>query len=252
MLRGGLWAVRDFLGFPSRSKQRPSRFKLHAVNGKEDKSVIVAAEHYPVLLSLPMFAGPNLIPLPDCPRLIGPPWHRFLRLNPSILESHYGATEYAPSSINAHAFARMILKIAHGLAVATYGFDNFRSFLLPYILGQRQDYLTVLGTSNVTDSGDADHELKMSEFGTNPARWIVAHINLFSRFGAPGYRVIVGQHKSHPQLKFPPAPEVDLTSTAYASHFRLVMRLSERQESGWEKLDSSVFVDGAETKGVTP
>ena len=235
VLRGGLWAVRDFLKFPSRSKKRPTHFPLHAVNGNESRKILVASEHYPVLLALPLYAGPNLLPLPDCPRLIGEPWFKFLRVDPDILEKTYGATEYAPSSMDAHAFARLLMKVAHGLAVATYGAENFRPFLPPYILGKKKDYLTLVGSSNESSICEHDHELKIADFGNKPVRWIVAHLNLFAKFGAPGFRVIVGQHLDGLQVALPDV-HVNATSQEYASHLRMLIRFSETQDPGWDAL----------------
>lgn len=231
ILRGGFWAVRNFLGFQSRTKERdqPTEFKLHAVNGDENKHILVAAEHYPVLLALPRFAGPLLLDLPDCTRQPGPPWHKFLKLDPEILLSTYGAEEYAPSSVNAHAFARMLMKTAHSLAVAEYGIDGFDPFLPKYILGEESTFLSFVGSATEMNVGDeSDHILKVADFGEAPRRWIVGHINLFSRFGAPGYRIVVGQHKGYepPNLALPQPPQ---NSLEYAAHIRMVLRFAEEE-----------------------
>lgn len=141
VLRGGLWAVRDFLGFQSRTKTRPSDFKLFTINGDETRQLTVTAEEYPILLSLPIYAGPKLLALPDCDQRPMQPWHKFLRLDAEHLLRKYGIEEYAPSSMNAHAFARVLFKVTHGLAVANFGINGFQPFLPDYILAKTTNFL---------------------------------------------------------------------------------------------------------------
>lgn len=236
VLRGGLWAVRNFLGYQSRTKVRRSRFKLHSVNGKEDHSVMVAADHYPVLLSLPTYAGPFLVKLPDCKMQHGPPWYKFLSLDPGLLEAEYGALEYAPSSMHAQAFARMLLKIAHAMTVAAYGLENFEPFLPSYILGQEQNFLLFLGTADDAEKElDNDHIIKIADFDDGLRKWIVAEIHLFARFGAPSYRVIVGQHLGYPRPNFL-VRQPHLDTPFYAERVRLLMKFADDTLPGWHKV----------------
>lgn len=248
ILRGGLWAVRDFLGFPSRSSERPNSFRLHAANGDEGQSVEVDSSDYPVLLSLPTYCGPLAVVLPDCSPEPGPPWHKFLRLDPNILLERYGLEEYAPSAIDAHAFARVLMKIAHGLAVAEFGLDGFEAFLPQFILGQRRDFLSVVGsTRECQPPTEYDHRCAIADFGCDSKRWIVAQLNLFERFAAPGYRVIVGQHFGFesPNLDVPQPP---FDSPAYAERIRMVLRFSDEIPAGF----SSVAQTGAMDSHLTP
>lgn len=226
VLRGGLWAVRDHLGFQSRSP-RPEFFKLFGVNGDESLTVEVAADHYPVLLMLPSYSGPLLFSLPDSNPPVRPPWYRFLSVDPQLLLERYSAEEYAPGSINAHAFARMLMKIAHGWAVVEYGLGGFEPFLPDLILGKRSDFLTFVGSArdNQTSCG-SDHRIAIGDYGTAPRRWIVAQINLFERFEAPGYRVIVGQHLGFPDPNLA-VDQPPFDSPAYAEGWRLQIRFSE-------------------------
>lgn len=232
VLRGGLWAVRYYLELQSRTRPKPKIFKLHAVNGDESRSIDIEADDYPILLALPSYCGPLLLALPDSNPPVRPPWHRFLRVDPLMLLEKYGAEEYAPAAINAHAFARMLMKIAHGWAVVEFGLDGFEPFLPDLILGKQDDFLTFVGSTRIVQPARGnDHMIAVANFGTEPRRWIVAQINLFERFGAPGYRVIVGQRFGFPAVDFA-IEQPPRDSPAYAERLRMQIRFAEESSCG--------------------
>ncbi len=104
-------------------------------------------------------------------------------------------------------FSRMLAKIAHSFAVADQGLDSFIPYLPPLIL---DDYGTpsylVGGEFEISEAIPTLHRLHlhcMYPYATGDAgalaapqkQFLVVDIRPFANFGAPLYRVVVGQWK---------------------------------------------------------
>jgi hypothetical protein len=99
---------------------------------------------------------------------------------------------------DALAFARMLAKIALGLAFLWVGADNFIPFVRAIILGTDEDVLFRVGglCDQIPDppkTPDALHDIEIREIGGG---YLVAQIQLFSNAGGPVNYVVVGMLKS--------------------------------------------------------
>jgi hypothetical protein len=98
----------------------------------------VPIKDLPPLLTLPEFKEPGI--LVDAP--IGVPFFNQLKLMSGDAKSaqiKYGGVISVEYKFNIHAFLRLLAKIAHSMAIATYGVDIFEPFLPDIILGKRPE-----------------------------------------------------------------------------------------------------------------
>lgn len=226
VLRGGLRAARQVLEYPSRSPKGPERLPLFCVNDDEDSQLLVDIEHYPILLQLPRYAGPLLVQLPGHLTTPESPWAQMLRLDPAVLHDEYGIRSCAVSCIDAHAFARMLAKVAHGLAVAELGRGGFVPYLPPVILGNDPQFLKFVGSVQEAEPATTESfAMNLATFGEAPNRVITAQLRLFADRGAPGYRIIVGHYPKDNDLPFDvPYPEEGEFAAARDLRYHLTIR----------------------------
>lgn len=94
--------------------------------------------------------------------------------------------------VDTDMLARMLAKIAHSFAVASYGFGGFHSFLPDVILGRSKDIFHFVGGAAVDPqrNPNALHNLQIRR--DNPGL-ITTYVRLFSFIGAPAYRIAVGR-----------------------------------------------------------
>lgn len=93
---------------------------------------------------------------------------------------------------NPFFMARLLAKIAHGMAVFTFGLDGFKPFLLDIISDKdlSQTFYYVGGEPDISEK-DA-HELDVRCGIDRISGYVVVRIRLFANLGAPAYLVVVG------------------------------------------------------------
>jgi hypothetical protein len=111
-----------------------------------------------------------------------------------IMELH---KKYSAKSVdfkinfNPEDFARLLAKIAHGIAVLNYGIGAFKTnYILPIIKGNTRDIDKWIG-SEVASKGSEDLSVTLNEVGND----LVAKIRLFGKGNVPSYIVVVGSLK---------------------------------------------------------
>jgi hypothetical protein len=103
-----------------------------------------------------------------------------------------GAKILINGEFNPFMMARMLAKIAHGVAVFHYGLDGFRPFLLDIISGKdlRETFYYVGGEPNMSVKDTTP--LKIGCGIERTTGYITVSIRLFANLGAPVYMVAVG------------------------------------------------------------
>lgn len=98
--------------------------------------------------------------------------------------------------INPAQFARLLAKIAHGVAVAELGLNTFRPFLRDVILKDDVDPFQYVGGAGIPDPADGVLHAWEQGFaqhsGKSDARYVIVLIRLFAFLGAPQYLVVAG------------------------------------------------------------
>jgi hypothetical protein len=94
--------------------------------------------------------------------------------------------------IDSRALARMLAKIAHSFAVATYGLDTFTPFLPEIILDKSDNHQFYIGGSSV-EFLPKHNAITSISAGVLHDGLIIVHIRLFVSLGGPAYRVVVGR-----------------------------------------------------------
>jgi len=90
---------------------------------------------------------------------------------------------------------RFLAKIAHGMAVAHYGFESFEPWLPDFILGKEDCALGyfVAGWPNDKPDEVGDHKITVGSW--NDGTLVGAGIRLFCLHGTPEYDIVVGKFK---------------------------------------------------------
>jgi hypothetical protein len=97
-------------------------------------------------------------------------------------------------TLDNHMFSRMIAKIAHSYAVAELGIHSFQPVLLDLILGKSDTPFYWVGGDMTVSPPELTvlHKLFLKIETVRGIEYVVAYITLFSFFGVPEYRVVVG------------------------------------------------------------
>ena len=89
------------------------------------------------------------------------------------------------------AFARLIAKVAYGMAIYKCGYDYFDTrYVVPCILGQRDDVGRWVGIASgpFRNPGDSLHEVLLGLVRQE----VRAYVRLFAKVGGPEYLVVLG------------------------------------------------------------
>lgn len=103
--------------------------------------------------------------------------------------------------INPAQFARLLAKIAHGVAVAELGLNAFRPFLRDVILKDDVDPFQYVGGAGIPDPAEGVLHAWEQGFaeaehaGKSDARYVIVLIRLFACLGAPQYLVVAGDQE---------------------------------------------------------
>lgn len=115
-----------------------------------------------------------------------------------------GALGIAPFvQFNLNRFTRLLAKIAHGIAVAHFGYASFEHILPRFILGEDDRLLYVVGSIGKQSETFSDMELGSEKpmrhvfeagiFKQGDKSYAVVRIQLFQNLGAPIYEVVAGE-----------------------------------------------------------
>ncbi|MDE2213217.1 MAG: hypothetical protein KGJ34_01645 [Patescibacteria group bacterium] len=203
VLRGLWWLARAVLDFPSRHpKDMPTEFKIRGEtkDGIRTEIILTEDERFGIA-SFPDYAPPGtLISRPYSPGILMT-GNRMIAFGKSFEEigKKYNLASITGSvTYKGTTFARMLAKIALGVAVARFGLDNFEEiYIRDCILNKKDDVGMWVGCDNWT----APPELLERETKTRHASIIgvddgvvKVRIRLFSFSPySPAYLVVVGR-----------------------------------------------------------
>lgn len=95
------------------------------------------------------------------------------------------------------AFARMLAKMGHAFAAAKLGLDGFRPLLTGLIREQTDEYAEFIGGDPRPSPRKAvGHQMQINCIDIKGVEYAVVAIQLFAKFGAPVFQVVVGQVES--------------------------------------------------------
>ena len=183
----------------SHPRERPTTAPINVSKRTGLEKVIVPIKDRPPMLVLPEFKEPGIL----ANRPVG--ISTFIRMkimsgDGTAAQIKYGGPISADYHFKLDAFIRMLAKIVHSMAIATYGIDGFDPFLPDLILGKRPELAGYLvGQSPQFPPQHAHgfisrqrrrHEIL---FRRDPTlNLIAAGIQLFSAYPTPTYCVVVG------------------------------------------------------------
>lgn len=131
-----------------------------------------------------------LLDLPDVDTSVIKPWVA------ADMTTLVGREGWTVGQFDAFAFARLLAKIGHGLAVAQFGAHKFSPLALDFMFGRTENLSRVVGGTFVDEPPITSvHWLRLRDHYHLPSkrRFLVAHIRLFACIGAPTYHVAVGE-----------------------------------------------------------
>jgi hypothetical protein len=132
-------------------------------------------------------ADPNFRPLVEMCLLPGHDWQARWGL-----QSHNAQIEMF---VDSRIYARMLAKIAHAFAVATFGLDSFEPFLPNVILGHSDaGHHYVGGVEREMDNRNRVATILHSIGSERHNEWLIVRLRLFSFIeGTPNYVIVVGR-----------------------------------------------------------
>jgi hypothetical protein len=208
VLKGMLKPFRARAGFPSRKGHSPE-WPLGIINTKDEVDQIkVDIAQHPSSFILAILPPPGILWDQE-------PTNRFTILKSWVHAPHaadakpyiaeHGGIGFVAGQFFPMRFGRMLAKIAHGVAVSTYGPDGFDQFLPDIILGKSDKVPHFVGTEytepktaklDLKPVPDLLHQLNIAEYLVNDRdHLIIASVRLFAYLGAPTYSVVVGKPK---------------------------------------------------------
>lgn len=212
VLRGLWWLARAVLNFPSRRpKEMPTEFRIsvETKNGISREIVLSENEKFGVA-GFPEYASPAFLASYPFVSGILMTGHRMVGFGNSLEDI---AKKYDLASINGSisykgtSFARMLAKIALGVAVARFGLDNFEEiYVRNCILDKRDDVGMWVGSDYwAAPYGQLEHEAKSrhaSSIGRDDKDNVLVRIRLFSFSPfSPAYLIVVGRLHSGTSTK---------------------------------------------------
>jgi hypothetical protein len=187
---------RATLGLPSyRPKYRPESVDLQLLKGRESLAVSLPVGECPTLIIMPHLKVPACMGKYDYQtgvRVTGSSLHGPSNMIERL--ARFGATGYSVRSKGVLvSFARMLAKIAYGMAVLQFGRRALNEvFVLPSILDPDADVGRWVGCSGepavIPEADKLLHKIEVMTNGTT----VSAQIRLFANYMTPVYLVFVG------------------------------------------------------------
>lgn len=185
---------RSLLKFPTR-RIHPSKFQITLEKENGEEIIYIPVEEYGGVISFLTFQPPaffNTHPYENGITIVANQLCRIGGMGILELAKKYNARavtfncSYSPTD-----FARMIAKIAFGFAVAKYGLGNFKPYVLPAILGQKDDIGMWVGCEEPS-LGNPTEDFFVHPFVKKGI--IFCRMVFFGRFEeVPVYVVVVGK-----------------------------------------------------------
>jgi hypothetical protein len=204
--------LRAHLNLPTRRPdERPKTWPLEFFRGDQEpasakmETIDAPIEDYPFMFTMPIFDVPGILRGKEGLEA----WDRirlFIRnMDGARMDRLTKRLQSSPSEkitfsnltpFRMDVLAKSFAKIAHGIAVAEYGFDGFEHLLPDLILGKKDFSPDVFGNCDPSDlrigDGKDMHEIFLIPIFMKAKTLLVAQIQLFARYEAPTYQVIVG------------------------------------------------------------
>ena len=199
VLKKYLMEPRAALGLPTcRKKNRPNRLDLQLLGDGQSFTVSLPAGQCPPFIIMPHFKVPAYVGNYDYQSGVmvgGSSLH-----GPSDMKERLARLNANGFSVSQTlvpvSFARMLAKIAYGMAILQFGPHAFKEvFVLPCILGQRDDVGQWVGCSEEPAIvPQVEKLLHRIEIMSNNSV-VSARIRLFANYRTPVYLVFVGSLK---------------------------------------------------------
>lgn len=211
-LRNIVGNTRIAMGIQTRHpKERPDRLPIYLDLPDGTRIPIqVSASDFPIMLALPVYEPAKA--MRDYPIVKPGPqqsyvWHfqpTAAKLD-EFIRTH-GGTSIDVGQFEPLVFARFLAKVAHGLAVSSYGIDGFIPNTRELIRGSDTDFNRFVGAG----IGDTFKDVGLHHLCANTHNKtgdIAITIQLFANLSAPIYHVLVGRLKrDEPNQNEPPEP----------------------------------------------
>jgi HNH endonuclease len=195
LMRGSFRAIREYLQFQSRTKERPTHLPLFNINHEPESKIMVPIDDYPVTWMMPHFHLPAILQPPGTKRAgFESLWSEAINYDQKKLRA-LGIKHFESVRFDVMAFVRMLAKIGHSLAVHRFGPSYFVPFLRHIILhgADESAYEYVGGAPPRPHDTVEFHGLTIKKFLVAGRQLIAAEIRLFAPFDSPIYVVVVGE-----------------------------------------------------------
>lgn len=202
VLRGPMWSVRILRQLKSRRKHREAPKTEHLIIKKDGKeqNIELPLEDYPILLHFPVFPIPAYLGLWQY--VSGIQISGIMTVSfgprPEMVMSKLGASQIKmtqdPQPIS---FARMIAKIAYAYAIAEGAMDFIEgeSFVLPSILGEKDEIGKWVGTLSEMPGIFEGLLHRVLIHQDKEKGLLFGEVHLFCDSQTPSYGVILGKLK---------------------------------------------------------
>ncbi|BBO79633.1 hypothetical protein DSCO28_01990 [Desulfosarcina ovata subsp. sediminis] len=204
VMRGSMRPARIYKEIQSRRKHvtAPSHYRIAIEAEGVNKKVEVPIEDYPILVIFPIFEVPGYLLGRNYTKGITmtgyAPVSFGCKLEDALKKSNSSRIKIELSGDTPVDFARMVAKIAFSMAVATGAFegsDYSKSFVLPAILGDKQDIGHWVGTITDPIFSSKYHLHRVLIHRDKEKGLIIGDVQVFSDSETPRYGVILGNLK---------------------------------------------------------
>lgn len=199
MARGPFWSARLYMDLPSRRKHRdPLPITMIEADGSE-RLVRVTKDANPALLSLCTFSGPHIY-TDDTPTerqgtfMMTMASHVFNEEAGRRFGAKYPSPYFTMGMIEILPLAKLMAKIAHGIAVLDHGYFGFNPLLRDFIRSGNSviEASHFVGSSRLAEKSSGTHTTGYRWDSIRGVDHLVYEITLFAFAGMPVYEVVVG------------------------------------------------------------
>lgn len=194
-------------GLPTRrKKQRPKALPFSvtmeptaAPERANIRTVNLPVSEYPAIMSLFTLSTPRILfGLPDFEKETFDTkiWTNAKAVPEALaIARKHGGKGFMSTGFNTKAFCQMLAKIGYSGAVATCGLGAFKPLVLDVISGVRNEVGHLVGGTldDPPPPGTDLHSWGVEVSNVFGRFLMTAHIRLFATYGAPVYRVVVGE-----------------------------------------------------------
>lgn len=193
VLRSSIWGLRSHLKLSTRRRNKmPKELPLILVRDKGEEEVNIPIEEHPVLLSFPLFSPPSMLTGNHIEgiHIRGANLYGFGAAIEKVLKEYNAKGVKTVDESKPVSFARMIAKIAWGIAVAEGLINQLDERLGEAIINKPSDIGRWVGT--YTDPPDSNHKLLHEIKLRKDEKFLYGDVQLFAATKTPRYGVILG------------------------------------------------------------